>query len=95
MAELKRGAEIRLPRFIGFIIKYVSPTYLLVIFGFWLVGNLPKRIRDVANVPEGEPPVVALSLGLIAVVLIFFALIINRGISRWNKQEAAQTEVSP
>ena len=33
--ELGRGAEIRIPQFYKFIIKYVSPLYLLTIFGFW------------------------------------------------------------
>jgi len=95
MEELKRGAEIGLPRFLGFVIKYVSPLYLLTIFALWLVYNLRDRILAVGEVEKGQPPVVALSLGLIAVVLVFFVLIINRAVSRWNKQEAAETEVSP
>ena len=93
--ELERGAEIRLPPFLGFIIKFVSPLYLLIIFAFWLYMVLPERLAAVADVEEGQTPVVALSLGLIVVVLIFFALIINRSISRWNKLEAAQKESSP
>jgi hypothetical protein len=95
MKELERGAEIRLPRFLGFVIKFVSPLYLLVIFGFWLYMVLPERLAAVADVEEGQPPVVALSLGLIVIVLVFFALIINRAVSRWNKLEAAQKESSP
>jgi len=95
MEELDRGAEIRLPRFLGFLIKYVSPLYLLTIFALWLKTDLPTRVEAVADVEEGQMPVVALSLGLIAIVLIFFILIINRAVGRWNKQEAAQKEVSP
>jgi NSS family neurotransmitter:Na+ symporter len=95
MAELDRGAEIRLPRLLGFVIKYVSPLYLLIIFGLWLWQKLPERIMAVAKVEEGQPPVVAMSLGLIFVVLIFFALIISRSVRRWDKLDASQTEVSP
>jgi hypothetical protein len=95
MKELERGAEIRLPRCLPFIIKYVSPLYLLTVFVLWLIGNLPDRIRAIAEVEEGQPPVVAMALGLIAVVLVFFVLVISRAIRRWNIQEAAQTEVSP
>ena len=47
------------------------------------------------EVKQGEYPVVALSLALIAVVLVFFVLIIARANARWKKREAAQTEVSP
>jgi hypothetical protein len=46
-------------------------------------------------VETGQPPVVALSLGLILVVLIFFTLIISRARRRWDKLEASETEVSP
>ncbi len=95
MKELERGAEIRLPRFLGFVIKYISPLYLLVIFVLWLYNSLPERILAVGQVEEGQPPVVALSLGLIVIVLVFFALIINRAVRRWNKLEAAQKETSP
>jgi SNF family Na+-dependent transporter len=93
--ELERGAEIGLPPFLGFVIKFISPLYLLVIFGFWLYLKLPERLVAVAEVEEGQPPIVALSLGLIVVVLIFFALIINRAARRWDKLEAAQKETSP
>ena len=95
MKELERGAEIGLPKSLGFVIKYVSPLYLLLIFGFWLVGKLPERVRAIGDVEPGDPPVVALALGLIAAVLILFVLIVNRAIDRWDKQEATQTEVSP
>ena len=95
MAELDRGAEIRIPRIVGFIIKYVSPVYLLGIFGLWLVYKLPERISAVGKVEEGQPPVVALSLALIVTVLVFYVLIINRAVNRWDQKEAAETEVSP
>ena len=94
MAELDRGAEIRLPRVLGFIIKFVSPLSLLIVFAMWSVNNLPGRLKAVGRVEEGEPPVVALSLGLIVVVLAFFALIITRANHRWDKQEAERKEVS-
>lgn len=34
--ELQRGAHIRIPRIYRFIIKYVTPTYLLIVLGAWL-----------------------------------------------------------
>jgi len=95
MKELDRGAEIRLPRILGFIIKFVSPVYLLAVFAMWAVNKLPGRLKAVGQVEEGQPPVVALSLGLIVVVLIFFVLIITRANQRWDKQESSETGVSP
>jgi len=92
MEELDRGAEIRLPRVLAFVIKYVSPLYLLIVFGMWIVNKLPGRLKAVGQIEEGQPPVVALSLGLIVVVLIFFALIITRANQRWDELEKEKKE---
>ena len=34
--ELHQGAKLRLPRFFKYIFKYVTPLYLLVLFGAWI-----------------------------------------------------------
>jgi SNF family Na+-dependent transporter len=39
-AEAHRGAEIRIPNIFKFIIKYVSPAYLFIIFAFWILFNV-------------------------------------------------------
>lgn len=41
--ELDEGASVRVPRFVKYLIKYVSPVFLLMIFGFWAVQKLPGR----------------------------------------------------
>lgn len=87
MAELARGAIVPIPRVVGILIKYVSPTYLLGIFALWLVRNLPERIAQLERVPPGEPPVVAIALGFIGAVLVFFAMVLNRANRRWNEHE--------
>ncbi len=73
LEELRRGAEIRIPRGVGFLIKYVSPAYLLGVFAMWLYQNLtasPERNAFVAvlRVPEVCGSVVL--LGVLAAVLI-------------------------
>ncbi len=95
MEELDSGAEIRLPRFIKYMIKYVAPIYLLTIFVMWLIQNAPQRIGAIWTVEEGQPPVVALSIGLILAVGIFLTLLIARSSARWDRAENAQTGVSP
>ncbi|HPN84066.1 MAG TPA: hypothetical protein PK821_01900 [Victivallales bacterium] len=44
MSELSEGAEFKIPRFFGFIMKYVTPSCLIAILGFWLFQNAPGRI---------------------------------------------------
>jgi neurotransmitter:Na+ symporter, NSS family len=89
MAELERGAEIRLPPGLRFVLKYVSPLFLLSVFGLWCWKELPDRVRALCTVPEGEPPVVLMSVGIILIVAAFFVLVIAAANKRWDKQEDA------
>jgi SNF family Na+-dependent transporter len=45
LREANRGAELRIPPFIAFLIRYVSPTFLLIVFTLWLYGEGPNRIK--------------------------------------------------
>ncbi len=38
--ELNRGAEIKIPKFFFYVMKYVVPLYLLILFGGWLYQDL-------------------------------------------------------
>lgn len=86
MAELDRGAEIRIPRFVQYIIKYVAPVYLLVIFTMWVSRNFIDRVKGLSARPEGEPPVVLLSVILIGLVFVFFLLLIGQALKRWKRE---------
>jgi SNF family Na+-dependent transporter len=44
LKEAHEGAHIRIPRIFKFVIKYVTPLYLLVIFVGWSIQNLPVRV---------------------------------------------------
>lgn len=41
--EAHRGAHLRIPRVIQYVLKYVAPVYLLVIFVTFCFQNLPSR----------------------------------------------------
>lgn len=65
LQELNRGGEIRIPPGVAFLIKYISPAYLLGVFAMWLYQNLtasPDHNRFVAVVRVAE---VRWSLGLL------------------------------
>lgn len=97
--ELSRGAEIRIPRFVKFIIKYVSPTYLLVIFGLWIHQQFFTASEDpnVLTWPQKiqQSYVVQLTLGFIVVVIILFLLLIAQSVRRWRAAERAEMEAAP
>ncbi|MEX2672190.1 MAG: hypothetical protein WD294_08790 [Phycisphaeraceae bacterium] len=94
MSELRRGAEIKIPNFVRYMIKYVAPVYLLTVFGIWLANNAPGRVQGLFQWEEGEPPVALMSVGLIICVTIFFGILIARSVERWDKAEAAAEAAS-
>ena len=55
---LRRGAprrQMRIPRIFRFIIKYVSPAYLIVIFVGFCWNNLPPYVASVLGGAGGDP----------------------------------------
>ena len=90
--ELQEGAEITVPKPVKFIIKYVAPLYLIVIFGFWAYSNFigpllaGESAKWLAKIQTNG--VVQWTLILLAVILIFFLLLIGQAHRRWNIEEA-------
>lgn len=79
--ELHKGASIRVPWFVQLILKYVAPVYLLAIF----IGVCWTQGADYAKTIM-EKPVVAGSVGFIAVVFAFLLLLIYIAGQRWEKE---------
>jgi len=88
--ELNRGAEIRIPHWVRYVIKYVSPLYLLTIFGFWCYQKLPGQIQTIR-----QSLVAQLSIGFILIVTVLFTILIAQAVKRWDAAERAEKEVSP
>lgn len=89
-SEIMRGAEIRVPKFFLYIIKYVSPVFLLTIFAVWLYQSAGTYIKRI-----GTEPVVAMSAGFIVLVFIFFLIITAQSVRRWNKTNPLEKEPTP
>lgn len=87
--QAHQGAHIRIPRFFKFIICYISPVYLLSIFGLFIYTNI---IRDYAK--EGSyvynllnNPDAQITIGFILVLTVFFTMMIHQAGKRWSKTE--------
>jgi NSS family neurotransmitter:Na+ symporter len=77
--EAHLGAQIRIPGFYRFIMKYVAPAYLLIVFVAFCYANLGGWIRDaMAN------PVKQVALGLVAAVTVFLLVCVRIGEKRWR-----------
>lgn len=94
MAELDRGADVRVPRIVGGVIKYVSPVFLLTIFGWFLYGSITE-VKDNRFRAMVDNRVVALSVGFIVAVAVFFTMMVAASVRRWRRNEQEAQEVSP
>ena len=83
--ELHAGSDITIPRVYRFIIKYITPTFLLAILGFWLVQDwLPVML--LAGVNEADLPyVLGTRLGLF-LLLVVLAVLVRRSWRRRKQQ---------
>lgn len=92
--ELQRGAEIRIPNFWKFVIKYISPLYLLIVFGFWCYSELiavpadPTKLTRLEQIRESR--VVQVSIGFMIIVGLLFLLLVGQSVKRWEAAERAR-----
>ncbi|MGQ9821663.1 MAG: sodium-dependent transporter [Thermogutta sp.] len=97
MDELRRGAEIHIPEVFRYIIQFVTPVYLFVVFGFWLRQNIfvatadgqPNRLEQLVT-----DPVVAAVMIFVAAVAVLFGLFIAQAVRNWRQAEIEEEEVA-
>ena len=89
LAEAHEGAQIRIPRVYRYIIKYVAPLYLIVVFVGFCWQQIPGYVRTVLGDPEaGIPPNHEAQLSWL-VILACLALLTGVtvvGTRRWKAQ---------
>ncbi|MBR6576859.1 MAG: sodium-dependent transporter [Akkermansia sp.] len=84
MEELKDGSAITLPRATTFIIRWITPAIMVVIFGAWLYQELfITRSPYVANIVEGRIGAILPLLWAVGIT-IFFCIVAGTS-RRFNK----------
>ncbi len=85
--EAHRGAHIRIPRIYKFIIKYVSPLYLITIFCLFIKTNVIKehQLEGSYVFKLLHSPVTQLTMGLILILFIFFFILVHLARKRWDE----------
>jgi hypothetical protein len=70
--EINTGAEIKIPMFFKFIMKYITPTILSVIMVWWLVQDaIPIfMLKNVSQ--ENVPFVIATRIGMFIILVALF-----------------------
>jgi SNF family Na+-dependent transporter len=82
IAEARRGAALSLPRGFRFVIKYVSPTYLLVIFALFLVENAGPYANQLLDTTAATTT----AIFLVAIAVLLTALVALAG-RRWSTEQ--------
>ena len=80
--EANRGSYMKLPKWMGFIWKYVSPAFLIGIFVLWIQQELPKKMEAM-----GKDLTMQLTVTFLIVLSIFFLILISAAVRRWRRQE--------
>jgi len=82
------GADMKLPRVFPFVIKYVSPTYLLVIFVLWIIEKAPDYVRAIGDNDKALFTVIFMVL-----MLIFFTVLVRLANLRWTREGREVQEI--
>ena len=84
----REGSQLRIPGFFAFLIKYVSPVYLIVIFVLWVYHNAGDYVRSVVSNSAATFTVV-----FIILVMIFFGVMVRLANVRWTAQGREVREI--
>jgi hypothetical protein len=82
--EIHKGADISVPKIYKFIIKYITPLFLLIILGTWLWQEWLPIIFMKRVPPTDRPFILCTRVGLL---LIFFVLAVLVKIA-WGKKRS-------
>ncbi|MFA4906111.1 MAG: sodium-dependent transporter [Candidatus Margulisiibacteriota bacterium] len=83
--EMHRGAELNIPRFYRFIMKYITPAFLLFILGFWFIQQGWPTLMMKGVAAENLPYILATRVGL---VLLFLAIAILVRVAYYRRKPA-------
>jgi SNF family Na+-dependent transporter len=75
------GSRMRIPSVFRFIMKYVAPTYLIVVFVGFCIQNLPDSLRLISQTPSAQ-----LALLLNATVTAGLLAAVRVGEARWRRE---------
>lgn len=88
--EMHAGADIRIPKFYKYIIKYVTPTFLLVLLGAWSwQQGVPTLLMH--GVSEADKPFVLMTRLTLVGLLVLLAVLVNVA---WRNRKTAKGETA-
>ena len=86
LREANRGASFRIPPFVGFVMKYVTPTFLIVIFILWIYNSAGDYLKAAAK----NPDVLVTIIGLV-LLAAFVAIMVKLAGANWARKLKGDT----
>ncbi|MEY2852377.1 MAG: hypothetical protein RL549_1076 [Verrucomicrobiota bacterium] len=80
--ELERGGLLPIPRIFDFVIRYISPVFLLTVFALWLHQSWAANWQAIQS-----QPAVRIALLFVIAVAALFLLLIARAVRTWKARE--------
>ena len=77
--EARQGSLLRVPYLFAFVLKYISPVYLLIIFYFWVKENLPAYWQQI----QGDA-VARYTVLFVLFLLVLFGVLITTALRKWQ-----------
>jgi NSS family neurotransmitter:Na+ symporter len=87
--EMHKGADLKVPRFFKFVLRYITPVYLLVMLGVWTYQDAIKEFLMTGKDPANRPYLWGARV-MIAAILLVTLLLIRKA---WNKKRGQKAEV--
>jgi len=87
--EICMGSDFKLPRFFYYVIKYVTPTYLFLLLGFWFWQD-GLDVLFMTNVPEENRMYIWFARLLLLVILAFMLVLVRLA---WQQKHHIQQRV--
>jgi SNF family Na+-dependent transporter len=88
--EIHKGADLTIPKVYKFIIKYITPLFLFIILGMWLVQEWLPIIMMKHVLGPDKPFILGTRLGLLLLFIILAILVKIAWHSRLSGQEQSK-----
>ena len=86
--QIHHGAELRVPKIYKFIIKYITPTFLFLILGFWLWQHGIPTLMLKGVPKENIPYIIATRVGLLALFIVIALLVRHAYYKKYKREES-------
>jgi SNF family Na+-dependent transporter len=83
-AELDSGAQLQVPAFVQFVIRYVSPLFLIWILISQLIARDAQGKLEL--VKKFEDPVLATGFGIVAGCMVLLLVLVSLASKRWKQE---------